>query len=70
MVKKNGKKNTNECQFYITLNPISSFNKNFVAFGRVIMGSKSLYDIEKEETDLQRPLYTIKIVKCGEYVVK
>ncbi len=70
MVKKNGKKNTNECQFYITLNPISSFNKNFVAFGRVIMGYKCLIDIENEETDLQRPISTIKIVKSGEYSVK
>jgi cyclophilin family peptidyl-prolyl cis-trans isomerase len=70
MVKKGGRKHTNETQFYITLNPISAFDKNFVAFGRVIMGFKSMSEIEKEETNLQRPINEIKIVKCGEYTLK
>jgi cyclophilin family peptidyl-prolyl cis-trans isomerase len=67
MVKKNRRKHSNECQFYITFNPITAFNKELVAFGRVVMGYQTLIDIEREPTTLQRPTNAIKIIACGEY---
>jgi cyclophilin family peptidyl-prolyl cis-trans isomerase len=38
MCKKNGLPNTNECQFYITLAPLSYMDKTNVVFGRIIEG--------------------------------
>jgi cyclophilin family peptidyl-prolyl cis-trans isomerase len=66
MVKKDKRKHSNECQFYVTFNPISAFNKEMVAFGRVVMGYQTLIDIEAEETNLQRPVNKIEIIACGE----
>jgi cyclophilin family peptidyl-prolyl cis-trans isomerase len=67
MVKKNKRKHSNECQIYITFNPISAFNKEMVAFGRIVMGYQTIIDIEIEPTNLQRPLSAIKIIACGEF---
>jgi cyclophilin family peptidyl-prolyl cis-trans isomerase len=69
MVKKGKRKHSNECQFYITLTTLKSFDNMFVAFGRVIKGFKTIKEIENVETSLQRPTSLIKITKCGEYLV-
>jgi cyclophilin family peptidyl-prolyl cis-trans isomerase len=69
MVKKSSKNHSNECQFYITLNEMQTFDKNFVAFGRVIEGLNVLLDIQEQETYLQRPNKLIKVVKSGEYII-
>ncbi len=67
MVKKSGRTHSNECQFYITLTKMQTFDNNFVAFGRVIEGYKTLLAIQECETYLQRPNKLIRILKCGEY---
>ena len=69
MVKKSGRTHSNECQFYITMSSLKSFDKNFVAFGRVIEGFNNFLNIEQTETYLQRPNKLIKIAKCDEYVI-
>jgi cyclophilin family peptidyl-prolyl cis-trans isomerase len=69
MVKKGKRKHSNECQFYITLTALKSFDNLFVAFGRVIQGFKTIKEIEAVETSLQRPTIQVKIKKCGEYSI-
>jgi peptidyl-prolyl cis-trans isomerase-like 6 len=65
MVKKGNKKHSNECQFYITLSIMKSFDQMFVAFGRVIQGFRSLKEMEKLETTLQKPNVKVSIDSCG-----
>jgi len=69
MVKKGGKVHSNECQFYITLANLKSFDKQFVAFGRIVEGFENLHSIQNMESYLQRPTKIIKISSCGEYVI-
>ena len=70
MVKKGGRKHSNECQFYITLCPLKSFDKKLVAFGRVIQGYDTIIKIGDLKTDLQRPVQRVEITECGEFVVE
>lgn len=67
-VKENGKKHSNECQFYITLNPLKCFDKKFVAFGRVIMGYGVIERLTEVDCFMQRPVNKVTIVNCGEYL--
>lgn len=69
MVKKSSRDHSNESQFYITLSKMQTFDKNYVAFGRVIEGFNVLMSIQENETYLQRPNKLIKIFKSGEYVL-
>jgi len=69
MIKKSSKNHSNECQFYVILNEMQTFDKNFVAFGRVIEGLNVLLDIQEQESYLQRPNKLIKVVKSGEYII-
>jgi cyclophilin family peptidyl-prolyl cis-trans isomerase len=69
MVKKSLRNHSNECQYYITLSKMQTFDRNFVAFGRVIEGFKLLLALQESETYLQRPINLIKVVKSGEYVL-
>lgn len=46
-----------------------TFDKNFVAFGRVIEGFNVLLTIQGSENYLQRPNKLIKVVKSGEYTL-
>ena len=69
MVKKGNRRHSNECQFYITLCPLKSFDDNFVAFGRVIQGYDVIEKISETETYLQRPVKQIAIKDCGEFIV-
>ena len=69
MVKKGNRKHSNECQFYITLCPLKSFDEVLVAFGRVIKGYDVIEKISEMETYLQRPIKQISIKECGEFIV-
>ena len=69
MVKKGNRKHSNECQFYITLCPLKSFDEVLVAFGRVIKGYDVIEKISEMETYLQRPIKQISIKDCGEYII-
>ena len=69
MVKKMNRKHTNECQFYITLCPLKSFDGVLVAFGRVIKGYDVIEKISDMETYLQRPVKQLSIKECGEFIV-
>lgn len=69
MVKKGNRKHTNECQFYITLCPLKSFDGILVAFGRVIQGYDVIEKISEMDTYLQRPVKQIAIKDCGEFIV-
>jgi len=70
MVKKGNRKHTNECQFYITLCPLKSFDGNLVAFGRIIKGYDVIEKISNVDTYLQKPINQISIKDCGEFVVE
>ena len=69
MVKKGNRNHSNECQFYITLCPLKSFDEVLVAFGRVIKGYDVIEKISEMETYLQRPIKQISIKECGEFIV-
>ncbi len=69
MVKRSNKNHSNECQFYITLSPLKSFDGKFVAFGRVIQGLDTIRKIGELETDLQRPIKRVVIDNCGEFKI-
>ena len=70
MVKKGNRKHTNECQFYITLCPLKSFDGILVAFGRVIQGYDVIEKISEMDTYLQRPVKQVTIKECGEFTVQ
>jgi cyclophilin family peptidyl-prolyl cis-trans isomerase len=70
MVKKGNRKHTNECQFYITLCPLKSFDGLLVAFGRVIQGYDVIEKISEMDTYLQRPVKQVTIKECGEFTVQ
>ena len=70
MVKKGNRKHTNECQFYITLCPLKSFDGILVAFGRVIQGYDVIEKISEMETYLQKPVKQVSIKECGEFIVQ
>lgn len=69
MVKKNNRKHSNECQFYITMTSMKAFDGLFVSFGRVIQGYNHLKAIENLKTSLQKPLDKINIDFCGIYQI-
>ena len=70
MVKKGNRKHSNECQFYITLCPLKSFDGILVAFGRVIKGYDVIEKISEMDTYLQRPAKQVTIKDCGEFTVQ
>ncbi|KAK6628135.1 hypothetical protein RUM44_010618 [Polyplax serrata] len=55
----------NESQFFITLNPSTWMDTNFVAFGQLLEGSRVLNIIESIETMYECPLKKIEIKSCG-----
>ena len=69
MFKKVNRKHSNECQFYITLYPLKSFDGIFVAFGKVIQGYDIIEKILEMNAHLQRPVKQISISNCGEFIV-
>lgn len=68
MVKNKCLPHSNQCQFYITFNSLSSFDGKFVAFGRVVKGFDVIKHISEVETYMQKPVVKIFIEKTGEYV--
>ena len=46
MCKKGGFANTNECQFYITVQPVPFMDRKNVVFGRVIDGMAAIQMID------------------------
>ncbi len=59
--------NTNECQFFITLDSQPHLDGKHVVFGTVIEGHDIVNQIERvsvEEND--RPKVPVKITNCGE----
>jgi cyclophilin family peptidyl-prolyl cis-trans isomerase len=51
--------------FYITLNPLPHFDRQYVAFGRVVEGLGVLRAINEQESYYQRPVPEIYIEDCG-----
>jgi len=52
-------------QFYITTAPLRSFDRKFVAFGRLVDGTKLLEYLSKLSTTNERPKNDLKISSCG-----
>ena len=69
MCKKSGFANTNECQFYITVQPVPFMDKQNVVFGRVIDGMAAIQMIDGLELFNQKPLKKIVIAGAGVYKV-
>jgi len=60
--------NSNNSQFFITLNEMSWLDGKHVVFGRVIKGMDTIKDIELVDVDKEdKPTEEIKIVDCGEF---
>lgn len=57
--------NTNNSQFYVTLKASPWMNEQYVAFGRVIEGSKVLKKLEELESYNERPQKEVVIQQCG-----
>jgi len=67
MVKNKGRQHSNQSQFYLTLNPLKSFDGKFVAFGRVVSGYDVLLSLNELNSYMQRPVNRVEIIKCGEF---
>lgn len=67
-MKKDNRRHSNECQFYITTVQLNSFDGKYVAFGRIVEGMKELMKLNEVETYLQQPKNNIEIVNCGEHI--
>ena len=68
MCQRNGYKNTNECQFYVTTcAPLTFMDYKNVIFGRVIQGMRTFKMIEKIECQNEVPLCDIAIKAAGIY---
>lgn len=62
-------RHTNGSQFYITLGPAKWMDAKYVAFGKIIEGSKTLFDIESINTLNERPIKEVRIAGCGAYEI-
>lgn len=69
MVKKGNRKHSGQCQFYITLTEMKSFDQLYVAFGRIIQGFGIIKEIENVDVYLQKPTRRITVEGCGEYII-
>ena len=67
MAPKNGRKNSNNSQFYITLCRMDDFDKKNVAFGRLINGFKALKTINLLPLKNGNLEHEVTIVSCGRY---
>jgi len=61
--------NSNNSQYYITLRPLPSFDGKKVAFGRVISGLPTLYQLNELETKNQRPKVPVFISRCDQMIL-
>ncbi|XP_065057300.1 peptidyl-prolyl cis-trans isomerase slr1251-like [Rhopilema esculentum] len=58
-------RHSNGSQFYITLQPAPWMDTQYVAFGKVIEGTETLNELEKQETYNERPVKECRISDCG-----
>ena len=71
MCKRNGKKHSNECQFYITTGaPLDFLDNENVVFGRVVSGMHFIETIEKLETVNEKSANgPVKIESCSHFCI-
>lgn len=64
----NSGKDSNGCQFFITLSPLKELDGNYVAFGKVISGMYTLRQIENVplKPGTETPLMSVSVIECGE----
>ena len=55
---------TNHSQFFIALEAKKYLDLKYVAFGRVVVGSRIIDELENAQTFNERPVKAIKITKC------
>ena len=60
--------NSNGCQFFITLSPIPELDENYVAFGKVISGMYTIWQIENVplKPGTEEPMLPVSVIQCGE----
>ncbi|XP_075908535.1 peptidyl-prolyl cis-trans isomerase G-like [Petromyzon marinus] len=64
-------KDTNGSQFFITTRPTQHLDGVHVVFGKVVAGQATVREIESQKTDPNsRPYADVRIVNCGELVLK
>lgn len=64
-----GRKHTNNSQFYVTLLPLQKYDNKFVVFGKVVEGFRVIKQINKLATFSGKPKYEVKVIDCGIYEV-
>lgn len=60
-----GHAHTNSSQWFVTLGPVPSFDRKFVAFGKVVSGMRTLRCIENLPSLNQRPQPEVVVKLCG-----
>jgi cyclophilin family peptidyl-prolyl cis-trans isomerase len=64
-----GVPHSNGSQFYVTLAPQPAMDNKFVAFGRLIDGTRTLNVLSKTPTINQRPSPLVSVSACGKYTL-
>ena len=63
---QNSGKDSNGCQFFITVCPTPFLDKKHVVFGQVVDGMDVVRKIENARTVNEKPAQDIVIAMCGE----
>lgn len=61
-------RDTNGCQFFVTLSPLPELDGDYVAFGKVISGMYTLRQIESVplHPGTESPAMDVRVIECGE----